>query len=90
MADWRLTFTNMCLCNFFPVEQKEGEIMCNSWKRNINEAGLSFHRALKTRGSNWEKRWVVDTLQTCTRGVQGAVILAQLRDAFNYASFDFL
>lgn len=33
---------------------------------------------------------MVDTLQTCTRGVQGAVILAELWESFNYASFDFL
>lgn len=64
--------------------------MCNSWKRNINEAGLYFCCVLKTRGSNWEKGWVVDTLQTYTRGVQGAVILAELWESFNYASFDFL
>lgn len=33
---------------------------------------------------------MVDTLQTCTRGVQGAVILAEVWESFNYASFDFL
>lgn len=33
---------------------------------------------------------MVDTLHTCTRGVQGAVILAELWESFNYASFDFL
>lgn len=64
--------------------------MCNSWKRNINEAGLYFCCVLKARRSNWAKQWVVDTLPTCTRGVQGAVILAELWESFNYTAFDFL